>query len=184
MSSAGPTGLSLGSEHELTPEKSEKRSCRQLSLSCGRSQCQPRAECRWREKERERERRGGGGGGGCALRRSLEGAQGSCRSAVLGAPLPAAAALVPVPPSGASIAARYQSLVGRALPRTRACALARAARASTPFSPRGLSLKNASNCCHGWGDVCLCVLACVCVVLCVCVCVCAHDSEGLEGRSW
>ena len=95
--------LSLGSEHELT-KKSEKRSCRQLSLSCGRSQCQPRAECRWREKERERERRGGGGGGGYALRRSLEGAQGSCRAAVLGAPLPAAAALVPVPPSGASIA--------------------------------------------------------------------------------
>jgi len=56
--------LSLGSEHELTPEKSEKRSCRQLSLSLWTVSMPTKSGVQVaREGEGEREAGGRWGGG-------------------------------------------------------------------------------------------------------------------------
>ena len=129
------------------------------------------------ERRRGRERGGGEvGGGGYALRRSLEGAQGSCRAAVLGAPLPAAAALVPVPPFGASIACN-----GRVIsPSWGVLCLAPApARLRAPLAPPPLSLpgaclsKTRATAVMG-GEMCVSVCLRVSVLCCVCVCVCVH----------
>ena len=110
------------------------------------------------------------------------------RAAILGASLPDAAELVPVPPSGASIACTGKGISpsrgGLSLPRARACALALACLSKTRAV---LSWPCARVCTARRMRVgeCVCARAYVCVYLCLCcVCVCVQDSDGLEGRSW